>query len=153
MELRRFMAKTIEPLARRVSLLVTRAVGKMVDPNELMQTLQVEVLAGEVLDNIEHFEPYGFTCHPQKGFEALIASIGGNRDHAVCFVASDRRYRPVGLLPGEVCWFTDEDKDASQHRIYFKRGKEIHLIAGASSIVMTPAGVTITTPRLDINEG
>lgn len=153
MELRRLLAKALEPLQRRVALLLTRAVGRLVNAGTLMQTLQVEALAGEELDNIEHFEPYGFTSNPLPGFEALIASLGGNRDHAVCFVAADRRYRPLDLKSGEVCFFTDEDKAAGKHRIYFKRGKEIHMIAGASSIVMTPAGVTITTPSFDVVKG
>lgn len=149
----RIIESALRPLRRRLSLMITRAVGRLVDPATLMQTVQLELMAGEVRNGVEHYEAYGFTSNPLKGFEAIGASINGNRDHLVCLIAADRRYRPLGLKPGEVCLHTDEDKAASQHRVYFKRGQEIHLVAGASSIVMTPTGVTITTPNFDIVKG
>jgi len=61
----------------------------------------------------------------------------------------DRRYRTKGLAEGEVALYTDEDGSGG-HRIHFKRGNIIELVAGASSIVMTPAGITINTSTLDV---
>jgi len=149
----RIIESALRPIRRKLTLMLTRAVGRLVDPTVLMQTVQLELMSGETRSDIELWESYGFTSNPLKGFEAIGANIGGGRDHLVCLVAADRRYRPLGLEPGEVCLHTDEDKAAGQHRIHFKRGKEIHMIAGASSIVMTPTGVTITTPNFDIVKG
>ncbi len=137
------------PIFRHLRQIVTRGVVRLVDPAQLLQELQIEALAGEVLDHVEHFEPHGFTSNPLAGAEVLLFSLGGGRSHNVAGIVTDRRYRPKGLAPGEVALYTDEDQNGG-HRIHFKRGNEIHLIAGASSIVMKPTGITITTPALDI---
>ncbi len=47
------------PMRRRLRLLVSRAVGRLVDPSTLLQTLQLELLRGELLDGVEHVEGYG----------------------------------------------------------------------------------------------
>ncbi|WP_241085724.1 phage baseplate assembly protein domain-containing protein [Candidatus Vondammii sp. HM_W22] len=144
--------RLIDPMRRRLRLLVSRAVGRLVDPSTLLQTLQLELLRGELLDGVEHVEGYGLTAHPPAGFEAISASLGGDRGHTVCLSAFHRRFRLQNLAPGEVALYTDEDQNGG-HRIRFKRGQEIHLVAGASSIVMTPAGITITAPTIDIVKG
>ncbi|WP_330178314.1 phage baseplate assembly protein domain-containing protein [Candidatus Vondammii sp. HM_W22] len=46
-------------MRRRLRLLVSRAVGRLVDPSTLLQTLQLELLRGELLDGVEHVEGYG----------------------------------------------------------------------------------------------
>jgi len=148
----RSLSRLLAPLERRIKLLATRAVVRLVDPDQFMQELQVEGLSNELLDGVEHWEAYGLTSRPHPGAEALLLSLGGRRSHAVAVSVADRRYRIKNLSTGEVALYTDEDQDGG-HRIHFKRGKEIHVVAGASSIVMTPAGITITTPNLDIIKG
>lgn len=146
----RLIARMIAPLSRAIGNMIARGSVALVNAASKMQTLQVRLLSGEAKDNVEHFEPYGFTAHPHPGAEALALFLGGDRSHGVVLVVADRRYRIQDLAEGEVAFYTDEDIASGDHRIHFKRGKEIHLIAGASSIVMTPAGITITTPALDI---
>lgn len=146
---RRVMSRVMAPMIRRMRLLLTRAVVRIVDPVALMQRLQVEALAGEVLDGVEHFEAYGLTSRAQAGSEAIVASLGGTRSHAVAIVVSDRRYRVKNLAAGEVCLYTDEDI-GGPHRIHFKRNREIHLIAGVSSIVIKPSGIILTAPAIDM---
>ncbi|WP_241084843.1 hypothetical protein [Candidatus Vondammii sp. HM_W22] len=46
------------PMRRRLRLLVSRAVERLVDPSTLLQTLQLELLRGELLDGVEHVEGY-----------------------------------------------------------------------------------------------
>lgn len=96
------------PLRRRVKLLLSRAVGRMVDPSALLQTLQLELLKGEVLDGIEHMEGYGRTAHPPAGYEALTASLGGDRAHTVAIAACHRQYRPGNLQAGEQALYDDQ---------------------------------------------
>ncbi|MEW5893387.1 MAG: phage baseplate assembly protein V [Pseudomonadota bacterium] len=146
----REIAKMLAPLSRRLRLMASRAVLSLISDATGMQIVQVKLLNGEVRDGIERVQNYGFTSVPLPGAEAIFLSLGGDRDHGIVITADDRRYRIKGLQGGEVAIYTDEDKAAGEHRILFKRGKEIHLVAGASSIVMTPTGITITTPNLDI---
>ncbi|MEW5942530.1 MAG: phage baseplate assembly protein V [Pseudomonadota bacterium] len=146
----REIAKMLAPLSRRLRLMASRAVLSLISDATGMQIVQVKLLNGEVRDGIERVQNYGFTSVPLPGAEAIFLSLGGDRDHGIVITADDRRYRVKGLQGGEVAIYTDEDKAAGEHRILFKRGKEIHLVAGASSIVMTPTGITITTPNLDI---
>ena len=146
----REIAKMLAPLSRRLRLMASRAVLSLISDATGMQIVQVKLLNGEVRDGIERVQNYGFTSVPLPGAEAIFLSLGGDRDHGIVITADDRRYRIKGLQGGEVAIYTDEDKAAGEHRILFKRGKEIHLVAGASSIVMTPTGITITAPNLDI---
>lgn len=146
----REIAKLLAPLSRRLRLMASRAVLSLISDATGMQIVQVKLLNGEVRDGIERVQNYGFTSVPLPGAEAIFLSLGADRDHGIVITADDRRYRPKGLQGGEVAIYTDEDKAAADHRIIFKRGKEIHLVAGASRIVMTPTGITITTPNLDI---
>lgn len=87
-----------------------------------LQSLQLRLLAGEVKDNVEHLEPYGFTASPLAGAEALAGFIGGDRSHGVVIVVADRRFRLQGLKPGEVALYTDEGD-----KLHFKRGRVIDL--------------------------
>lgn len=146
----REFTKLLSPITRRLRLMASRAVLSLISDATGMQIVQVKLLNGEVRNGIERYQQYGFTSVPLPGAEGIYLSLGADRDHGVIIVADDRRYRIKGLQSGEVAIYTDEDKAAADHRIVFKRGKEIHITAGASSIVMTPTGITITTPSLDI---
>lgn len=141
------------PIYRRIRLLLTRGVGHLVNPSSKMQTMQVELLEGEVLDGVEHFEPYGFTSNPFPGFEAIGASQGGRRGLTVVLVAADRRYRKKNLASGEVALFTDEGDF-----IHFKRGKLIEITAGTKVKVTAPevevvaaTKVTVTSPLVEMS--
>ena len=150
------MIKTIEklmaPLKRRIMLMVGRCIVTAVNDSSGIQSMQIKTMFGMVRDSVERFQDYGFTSVPLVGSEGFVSFVAGNTGHGLVNKIDDRRYRPINLEDGEVCFYTDEDKAESDHRIYFKRGKEIHIVAGASSIVLTPDGITITTPSLDINE-
>jgi phage baseplate assembly protein V len=116
---------------------VLAAAGKM------MQTLQVRLTAGELKDNVEHFEPYGLTSNPQPGAEVLTMFLNGDRSHAVVVVASDRRYRIKELEPGEVAIYTDEGD-----KIHFKRGRIIDIETATLNIKATTA-VNFDTPVIN----
>lgn len=116
---------------------VLAAAGKM------MQSLQVRLTAGELKDNVEHFEPYGMTSNPLPGAEVLTMFLGGDRSHAVVVVASDRRYRITELKPGEVAIYTDEGD-----KIHFKRGRIIDIETATLNIKATTA-VNIDTPVIN----
>ena len=85
-----------------------------------LQSLQMRLTAGEVNDDMEHFEPYGFTSNPLAGAEGIATFLGGDRSHAIVLVVADRRYRLKALAQGEVAIYTDEGD-----KIHFKRGRII----------------------------
>lgn len=107
-----------------------------------LQSLQLRLLAGEVKDNVEHLEPYGFTASPLEGAEALAGFIGGDRSHAVVIVVADRRFRLQGLKSGEVALYTDEGD-----RLHFKRGRIIDIETVTLNIKATDS-VNFDTPLL-----
>ena len=131
--------------------MIGRAVLTVVDADRMTQSIQVEALQDEVIDEFEHMEPYGFTSHPHPGAEAIIAALGGMREHSVAVVVGDKRYRLTGLDEGEVAIYTDENNSGGAHRIVMKRGREIEMRCGSSSIVMTPTNIRLSANRIDLN--
>lgn len=111
--------------------------GVIENPRRL---LQIELLQGELREKVEHFEPYGFTSTPLLDGE--VESIGlffnSDRSHGAVIVASDRRYRPTDLKPGEVCIF-----DNLGRRVFLSKDKI--LIDGVSSNIeiKTAANINI----------
>jgi phage baseplate assembly protein V len=105
-----------------IANLLARGVVALGNSASKLQSLQLRLTAGEVKDNMEHLEPYGFTASPLEGAEALAGFFAGDRSHGVVIVVSDRRFRLKGLKPGEVAIYTDEGD-----RIHLKRGRVIDI--------------------------
>lgn len=146
------LGKLLAPLARRVGNLLARGSVTASNAAKKMQTLQVGLLAGEAKDDMEHFEPYGFTARPKAGAEVLAAFFDGDRSHGAVLVAADRRYRKTGLAEGEVALYTDEGDS-----IVFSRGRIVRVVAGAQLEVTAPlvtivasTKVRMVTPLLEV---
>lgn len=107
-----------------------------------MQALQMRLTAGEVKDDLEHFEPYGFTSNPLAGAEGITGFIGGDRSHGVLLVVADRRYRIRAMEAGEVAIYTDEGD-----KIHFKRGRIIDIETDTLNIKASTA-VNFDTPLI-----
>lgn len=101
------MKRLLDPIARRVMLLVNRALVRMIDDSGDLQRVQVTLLAAEPRDHIERVQQYGVSSHPHPGAEAVVVCVGGSRDHPIVIAIDDRRYRVRGLRPGEVVLFDD----------------------------------------------
>lgn len=100
------MMSAIRQLGRGLRLLVGRGIVRLVDDALGLQTVQVELLAGELL-TLERFQDYGFTSVPLPGAEAITAAVGGRRGKSVVVRIDDRRYR-VKLEKGEVALYTHD---------------------------------------------
>lgn len=122
--------------------LLVRGVVSLVNAAGKMQGMQVKLLAGEVKDGMEHFEPYGFTSNPLAGAEALAAFFGGDRSHGVIICAGDRRFRLQNTAPGEVALYTDEGD-----KLHFKRGRVIE-IETLTLKVKAETAVEFDTPEI-----
>ncbi len=140
------------PLRRRVMLMVGRAVLTLVDDDPRLQVVQLSALRSETIDRAERFQEYGFSSHPEPGAEAVVVCPGGVRQHPIVIAVDDRRYRPTGLLEGEVVLYTNENTAAVPCRIALKRGPRIELRCGRSSIVMTDTDILLDSPHIGLND-
>jgi phage baseplate assembly protein V len=119
-----------------------------------MRELQAEFLAGEVRDNLEHIEPYGFSSEPiiAGNPEAFALFFDGDRSHGVVFCVADRKYRITNMKSGEVAIFDDQGQ-----KVYLKRDEILvetpkNLIAtvGGQTVVTSGGNCTITAPLTKI---
>lgn len=106
-------------------LAIGRGVLRLVIEKTGLQLVQVEALKGEVLDLVEHMQPYGLASHPIPGAEAVVVAVGGSRNHPLSIVIADRRHRPA-VSPGDT-------------KIHDNRLQIIHLHED---------GITITTDKV-----
>lgn len=132
------------PLKRCIQMMLSRAIVTAVEAGR-MQVVQVNLLAGETKDGVEHFEPYGWTSHPKSGAEAVVCFIGGDRSHGMAVVVADRRHRPADLKPGEVCVHDDQ-----QQRIHITREGIVITGAGKPITIKDAPKVRMETPMLEV---
>lgn len=125
--------------------LISRCTVALANAGGKLQSLQIRMLAGEVKDDVEHLEPYGFTSCPHDGAEGVAVFPGGDRSHGVVVVIADRRFRLQGLEAGEVALFTDEGD-----KIHFERGRKI-TVETATFTINASETVDINSPALRHN--
>lgn len=138
-EIMRFIARLFEKHARRMRNIVSRGEVSMVQDGFKMQTNQIRLLDGELIDGAERAQQYGFTSHPQNGAECFVAFAGADRAHPIILSVDDRRYRIKSSKPGEVVIYTDEGD-----QIALKRDNTIE-VATKHFIVKAEEDVTIET--------
>jgi phage baseplate assembly protein V len=137
------MRALLDRVAGRVRLMVGRCILEAINPGTKLQSVQIQVLAGEVRDNVEHFQPYGYSSVPHPGAEGISLAVGGSSDHKVVICIDDRRYRLTSLQEGEVALYTDEGD-----KVVLKRGRNIEVTAGTKVTLITP--LTVLTGDLDV---
>lgn len=107
--------KILGPLATRIANLEARGVVQLVDDTKKLQLLQLGVLDGEDVDDVEHHQPYGFSSVPLEGAEAVVSFLDGDRERALATVVSDRRHRPTGGEPGDVLLYNHVGSKVTLH--------------------------------------
>lgn len=127
-----------------IASVLARGVVVLANSARKLQSLQLRITAGEVKDDIEHLEPYGYTSCPKDGAEALVGFFG-DRSHGVVIMVADRRFRLKGLKPGEVALHTDEGD-----YLLFKRGRVIE-VETVTLKVKAEAAVEFDTPVIRTN--
>lgn len=129
----------IPKIIQKLLGLLSRGTVSAKDGSKPMRTIQATLLDEDVRDHVEHFEPYGFTSEPHINAEALIASLGGERDHSIAFVIADRRYRLKNLQSGEVAIFDDLGR-----KVYLKRDQVLVEAVDAPVVINTTSTLTAT---------
>ena len=135
----------LRALRTSIYTLIGRAVLHVVDSAPGCQTLQVQVLADETQDGVEHVEPYGFTSNPLSGAEGVVLNIGGRRGSAVGINFGNRSFRVAGLKSGEVCVYTDEGDKITLKRDRHMEIETLHLAITAQE------DATVTTKKYTVN--
>ncbi|TRO33865.1 phage baseplate assembly protein V [Pseudomonas putida] len=127
---------------------LARGVVVLANSARKLQALQLRITAGEVKDDVEHLEPYGYTACPHDGAEALVGFLG-DRSHGVVIMVADRRFRLQGLKPGEVALYTDEGDSLvfRRDRVIEVETMTLKVTAGESVDFDTP--VIRTTGRIE----
>lgn len=140
--------RLIDPLRRRIATMVGRCILHAVNAATGIQTVQVQVLADEVMDGVEHMEPYGFTSHPQPGAEGVLLNVAGQRGAAVAVCLGNRLFRLKGLKAGEVALYTDEGD-----QLVFKRGRHVELTTLHARIMAEDVAVEVKRYAVTATEG
>jgi phage baseplate assembly protein V len=140
------LSRVLEPLARRLRLLVGRARLLRVDDAQPLQQLQLGMLADETGDRVPRMQHYGLTSHPLvASAEAIVLAVGGARTGLVAVAVDDPAHRPRGLAAGEVMLYTDEGD-----RIHLKRGRVVEVLAGAEVRVSAPIVRAVASTKVRI---
>ena len=126
-------AKVMAPLARRLGNMVARGAVSAVNSATKMQSLQLRLMADEAKDNVEHFEPFGFTSKPLAGAEHVTVFMDGDRSHGITLVVADRRYRITGLQDGEAALH-----DAYGNKAHFKKDGTLDVVASNKVQITSP---------------
>lgn len=146
------LGRLTESIRGKVQLMIGRAILSGINDAGAIQTVQAKLLADEVQDDAERVQQYGYSSVPLPGAEAVLAFVGGNRDHGLVIATDDRRYRKRGMQSGEVCVYTDEGD-----YIVLNRGRIIRVVAGTRLEVTAPVvtiqaatKVRMETPILEV---
>lgn len=147
------LGKMLAPLARRLGNMLARGSVAAANGAGKMRTLQIRMMADETKDNVEHFEPYGFTSEVMPGSEPIAAFFDGDRSHGVVLVVADRRYRLTGMKSGEVALYDDQGQ-----KVYLTRtgividGANLPLVIQNVPTATIKAGtkVRFETPLLEV---
>ena len=127
----------LSPLQRAISNVALRATVVLVNSANKMQSLQIKMRGDEAKENIEHFEPYGFTSHPKSGAEAITLFFNGDRSHGVAVVVADRRFRLTILAEGEVALHDDQGQ-----KVHLKRDRVL---------IETPFTFEVRADKIDLH--
>jgi phage baseplate assembly protein V len=133
-------AKFTAETKTRVKGMIRRLVRHDIYPDLPGQEHLVEVLEGELHDNVETAETYGHTAVPPDDIvEGIAAFLGGNSDHGMILAWLDKTYRPKDLLPGESAIY-----HAEGHFIKMRNGGLIEIVGNVViDGSLTVNGVTI----------
>jgi phage baseplate assembly protein V len=93
--------RLLDPIMRRVRLIISRGKVTGVTDGHKTQNLQVSLFANETMDDVERLIEYGLISVPPAGSQTVVAFSAGVRAHPVALVVADGRTRPTGQKTGD----------------------------------------------------
>lgn len=116
----------------KIRRLAGRALVRRVTYANKIRYLQIQQEGGVPVDDIEHFEPFGFTSHPLPNSEAIVLAFNGNGSHAIGLLVGDQRYRLV-IAEGESAIYNNFGD-----KVHIKKDRTISVEAAVKVIIDTP---------------
>lgn len=114
----------LRELRGRVDAMVTRAVINLVNDRLKTQRVQLTILDDEVVNNVEHVQPYGLSFVPPAGAQAVALAIGGSRSYTVALCAEVPGERPQDANAREGGLYT-----SGQWRVFIGADGTVNLAA------------------------
>ena len=94
--------KLLHSLKAKVESMLVRAAVELINDKLDTQQLQITIRDdADVLDDVEHWQPYGLSFHPPAGAEVLGLSLGGARQNMVALCVQEPEERPQNVQPRE----------------------------------------------------
>jgi len=91
---------------KKIRQLITMALVKAIDDTTAIQLLKLKLDDIEVMEGIEHLQNYGFTSHPPKESEAIVAQIGGSKENLIALIVESAANRVKDLIEGESAFYS-----------------------------------------------
>lgn len=105
-------------------------------------------LPGQLFDDREYLQHYGYTSRPLEGAEAILIREG---NHIVMIASDDRRYR-IALEAGEVALYDDLEQKVHLTRSGIEVQSPTQIKATAPLVeVIASTKVVMTTPLLEVS--
>lgn len=149
-DIRNIVAELTKPLKNRIFLMLARGVINNSNDDGVLQTHDLDLLAGEQRSDVETLQHYGIDYRPPDGSEALAVFLTGNRDNGMVIATKHREsresVRPNALEKGELIIYTDEGD-----YVYFKRNREIIVNCGNKLTANVTNDVEVNTARVTVN--
>lgn len=134
--------KLLEPIRNRIRMMVARALITATQDGDGGIRLGLNLLAGEVRDEIEQVQQYGVSSRPRPGSQSVVLFLGGSRDSGVSIatkgMGADMRFE---LKEGEVALHTSEGDS-----VHLKNGKIISITTETLEINASKE-IKITSPK------
>lgn len=132
----------IAQIWRRLQLAFAVGKGVVIGKDKI----QVTILDGETLNNIDRVELYGFSYRPKPGCRPYMSFPAGDRSHGFALIIGDKRYQ-MDLQEGEVALHDDEEGS----HVLLKRGGIIEAKARTKVIADTPLFETTQDAKIGGN--
>jgi phage baseplate assembly protein V len=144
-ELMKIIKRCLKPVQIKIAMLIGRCVLLATNDTKGIQTIKAQVMAGEVMEDVERFQNYGMTSHVPSNSEGVILFPLGNREHGICVALDNRNVRLKQLEQGEVALYTDEGDT-----IILKRGNKIEINGGEEVSVNTKTAKVNATLKAEV---
>jgi phage baseplate assembly protein V len=146
-DIAKLIKKMLAPIERRVMNMVARGVIERILDDQGLQVHQVSLMAGEVKDNAERVQQYGFTSFPLLGSECVVIFPFGNRDHPLVISTDNRGARLRNLDEGDSALYTGQ---GNYIRMQYEDGK-IYLDAPHNIIIRSDETVRLEGKEIELH--
>lgn len=138
----------MERIINRLKSILARGIIQLVNDEGGRQLCQVTVLAGEVKENVDRIQQFGFTSNPPAGTAAIIGFIGADRGKPVILGDNNPEERKKGLNAGESAAY-----DAFDQYIYLKNDGSIEIQTNGLLTIKSADKVFMETELLEVTGG